>query len=117
MAPTSTDVDKEALRAAAIARVLTECFSEKERAELVSEALKPLFNDRPRPYGDVEPSVFKKAIEHALQDWTTQAVVEYCQQPDIIDGLKRELAEQCDRVIKERIPGWVDRIIKRADRL
>lgn len=112
MARTTTEADKEAVRAAAIARVLTECFSEKERVELVSEALKPLFNDRPTPYGGIEVSVFTKAIAQALHDWTRKRVDEYCAQPDVKDRLTLLLKKECERIIVERVPQWVENMIK-----
>ena len=115
MPRTHTDADKEAVRAAAIARVLTECFSDEERKQLVTEALKPLLNDRPTPYGDVEASPFKKAIINAFNDRTRKAVAEYCERPDVKDALALQVTAECERIIKERVPKWADSMIRVRD--
>lgn len=108
-----TDADREAVRAAAIATVLAQCFTDEERHELITEAMKPLFRETTTTYGEVQRSPFSRAIEQALENWTNRAVVEYCSKPDILADLTRLLEKECARLIKERIPSWVDEMVKK----
>lgn len=108
---TTTNIDREAIRAAAIARVLTEAFTEDERSELVTETLKPLLTESKNSYGQVSQSVFGRAIERALEDWTQKAVAEYCQRPEVMTDLKQRLEVECARILAERLPKWVDRMV------